>query len=71
MNRRSFLKSLGKVAALSICLPTTILSYDPIKREIVKPKIDNTIVNGYRGSQYMECGYIYAPYLPLIQTCNL
>lgn len=29
---------------------------------------ENTILMGYRGSQFLECGAVYAPYVPLIMT---
>lgn len=30
--------------------------------------IDNLILMGYRGSQFLECGAVYAPYVPLMMT---
>jgi hypothetical protein len=70
MNRRGFLKRLG-VAFGAVMLPTTLLSYDPVKQSVVKPKVDNSPLLGYKGSQFMEVGYVYCPYLPLVQTCNI
>jgi len=29
---------------------------------------DNMILMGYRGSQFLECGAVFAPYIPLIMT---
>ena len=29
---------------------------------------ENTILMGYRGSQFLETGAVYAPYVPLIMT---
>jgi hypothetical protein len=29
---------------------------------------ENTILLGYRGSQFLETGAVYAPYIPLIMT---
>jgi len=29
---------------------------------------ENTILLGYRGSQFLECGAVFAPYIPLIMT---
>ena len=29
---------------------------------------ENTILMGYRGSQFLECGAVYAPYIPLMMT---
>jgi hypothetical protein len=30
--------------------------------------IENTILLGYRGTQFLETGAVYAPYVPLIMT---
>jgi hypothetical protein len=70
MNRRSFFKRLG-MAVGAVMLPTSILSYDPVKQEVVNPKLDNSPVLGYKGHQFLEAGVVYAPYIPLIQTCHL
>jgi len=29
---------------------------------------ENTILMGFRGNQFLECGAVYAPYVPLIMT---
>jgi len=29
---------------------------------------ENTILAGYRGSQFLETGAVYAPYVPLMMT---
>jgi hypothetical protein len=29
---------------------------------------ENTILLGYRGSQFLEAGAVFAPYIPLIMT---
>ena len=29
---------------------------------------ENTILMGYRGSQFLEAGAVYAPYVPLMMT---
>jgi hypothetical protein len=29
---------------------------------------ENVILMGYRGSAFLECGAVYAPYVPLIMT---
>jgi len=29
---------------------------------------ENTILMGYRGSQFLETGAVYAPYIPLMMT---
>jgi hypothetical protein len=30
--------------------------------------VENTILMGFRGNQFLECGAVYAPYVPLIMT---
>ena len=30
--------------------------------------LENTILLGFRGSQFLECGAVYAPYVPLVMT---
>jgi hypothetical protein len=30
--------------------------------------LENTILLGFRGNQFLECGAVYAPYIPLIMT---
>lgn len=29
------------------------------------------MILGYKGAQFLETGVVYAPYLPLIQTCEI
>jgi hypothetical protein len=70
MNRRSFLKHLG-INLAAVILPTTLLSYDPVKREVIKPKLDNSPLLGYKGDKFLETAIVYAPYIPLFQTCNI
>jgi hypothetical protein len=71
MNRRGFLKNLASIVGL-VSLPITIINYDPVKRcKVYPPPPNNAMLTGYKGSQFMEVGYVYAPYIPLFQTCNL
>jgi hypothetical protein len=30
--------------------------------------LENTILLGFRGNQFLECGAVYSPYVPLIMT---
>ncbi len=68
MNRRGFLKRM--LVGVSTLLPISILSYDPIKQSIIKPKIDNSNLVGYKGHSFFETGYVYYPYIPLYSTKN-
>ena len=70
MNRRSFFKRLATAVGASL-LPITTLSFDPVTSKVVKPTLDTSPVLGYKGSQFLEAGVIYAPYIPLIQTAEL
>lgn len=71
MNRRSFFKNLGKVLGVATLLPTTLLSYDPVKQEVVKPRLDNSPLLGYKGDAFLEAGVVYAPYIPLYRTPDI
>lgn len=71
MNRRGFLRNLGSlVGALSVGLTV----FKPQERKKVvfttKPAPDGRLV-GYKGAQFFEAGVIYAPYIPLYQTCMI
>ena len=70
MNRRNFLKGAGGIIA-TICLPITILNYDPVSQKVITPKRDNSMFNGYKGPEFFECGYVYCPHLPLFTTNRL
>lgn len=68
MKRRAFLQVLGTAIAGIVALPTTTLSYDPVKQKVVKPKIINGCLLGYKGNQFLEAGIVYAPYIPIYKT---
>lgn len=71
MKRRSFLKHLMVIDGV-VCLPTTILNYDPVKRSVIyPPKLDVSMLTGYKGAEFMDVGYVYCPYIPMVQTPNL
>lgn len=72
MNRRGFLRNLGSlVGALSVGLTV----FKPQERKKVvfttKPAPDGSYLVGYKGAQFFEAGVIYAPYIPLYQTCMI
>jgi hypothetical protein len=68
MNRRGFFTNIFRAAA-AVVLPTVLLNYDPVKQAIVQPKkIGDMYLYGYKGSAFLETGYVYSPYIPLVQT---
>ncbi len=74
LNRRSFLRNLGSlVGALSVGLTV----FKPQKRKVLLLHTDSVFssqvatMTGYKGAQFLETGCVYAPYIPLVQTCDL
>jgi hypothetical protein len=70
INRRTFFSRVFKTVA-AVALPITVLSYDPVRQAVLYPKVENSCLLGYKGSSFLEAGIVYAPYIPLYQTCNL
>jgi len=71
MNKRRFLQIFGGVVSTIVALPLSTISYDPVKQKIIKPKIYYDGLEGFRGSSFLECGYIYAPYMVLYKTPDI
>ena len=71
MNRRSFFSLFGQIFTTAVILPTVIISYDPVIQKIIKPKVDDSILTGYKGNEFLECGYIYCPYIPFHRTTTI
>ena len=69
LTRRSFLRNLG-VLASAIGVGLTIVKPQSKSTKVISSQPKN-VIQGYKGSQFIECGIIYAPYIPLIQTCNI
>ncbi len=71
LNRRSFLRNLGSlVGALSVGLT---VSLPQKKRTILLLSEHRTTsqiatMTGYKGDAFLTSGYVYAPYIPLVQT---
>lgn len=66
MNRRGFLRTLMLapfVAPLAVAVVKK-LAATPIKA----PHRFTRMCAGYKGSQFLETGYVYAPYIPLTTT---
>ena len=63
MNRRSFFYRV--IINATTVLPLSFLSYCPVKQRVITPKTNDINLVGYKGSQFLECGHIYAPYIPL------
>lgn len=66
MNRRTFLKGLILGVVAAVVAPSILL---PAEKP-VEVKQESPIV-GYKGYQYFEAGYVYAPYIPLTVTAVL
>ena len=69
MNRRGFLRTLMLapfVAPLAVAIVKK-LATTPVKA----PHWFTQMCAGYKGSQFLEAGVVYAPYFPLFQTCHL
>lgn len=68
MNRRGFIRSLGIAsAALMLRLrPESALPKAPERKYFVfTAEYDGETLLGYRGRDFLEAGYIQAPYMPL------
>lgn len=69
LNRRSFFKRAFGAIATAVLMPVTTLSYDPVKQKVVDFfPTDTSSMAFYRGSDYLEAGYVYAPFIPLYCT---
>jgi hypothetical protein len=72
LTRRTFLRSLGAFAGaigigLTVTRPQQGFRTDYYSTFTVKGP-DNSYLMGYRGSQFLETGFVYAPYIPLYRT---
>lgn len=71
MNRRSFFRSIA-----TLIVAPTILINQSIRRTqipilpIKKAAFGEPIYTGFKGANFLETGYVYAPYIPLYQTYN-
>ena len=61
MNRRGFLGTLLGLVVAPVVVARVLSEYKP------KPKVDSKLV-GYKGSQFMNAGIVYAPYIPMLIT---
>ena len=71
MNRRGFLRNLGiLVSAISVGL--TVVKPQRKLKVTWTSEMDQDLKSfhtvGYKGSQFIEAGVVYAPYIPLYQT---
>ena len=69
MNRRKFLGGIfGALLAPKIA---SSIEAAPVVEKVVVSKVLDYEVLGYTGTEMMGSGYIYAPYIPLIQTRSI
>jgi hypothetical protein len=62
MNRRSFVKGLATLFGTIIVAPKLLLTENIITPTIVAQEFIDV---GYEGSEYMDSGMYYCPYIPL------
>lgn len=61
----------GSIDVGAVVLPSRVISYDPIKQEVVDPySKDNSILTGFKGENFIETGTVYAPYIPMYSTAH-
>lgn len=66
MNRRGFFRRLGGlIGAVSVGL--VAIKHNPLP----KPQQKTNVLTGYKGANFMQTGFVYAPYIPLIQSCMI
>ena len=72
LTRRGFLRNLG---ALASALSVGLTVFKPQERKKVvyfsTPAPDGGYLVGYKGSQFLETGAVYAPYIPLYKTPDI
>lgn len=59
MNRRGFLGAIAGVFA-GFCAPPAMFES--------KPKPKKAKLRGYKRTSYLDSGYFYAPYIPIVQS---
>lgn len=66
MNRRRF---LGTLVGLAVAPVARGYIFDGTNWKVYKcPRPNSSPVLGFKGSQFMETGIVYAPYIPLVVT---
>ena len=70
MKRRKFFSTLLGLVVAPVVVARVISEYKPKPKFVVfKPRsLGITTMVGYKGSQFLEPGYVYAPYIPLTFT---
>ena len=78
INRRNFLKGLGASLLGATILGRLLDEETSVKNKVTKLRAVYTpdiaqdrealYKMGYKGHQYLEAGYVYAPYIPLQMT---
>ena len=75
MTRRIFLRNLGiffgaMTVGLTVTRPQRAFRKDYYKTVTIRGP-DNSVLVGYKGSEFLEAGYVYAPYIPIYRTPNI
>ena len=72
MNRRGFIRSLTAIPFSGLAVDIISETFQRGVALPVKPITQNyPELVGYKGDQFFDGGYVYYPYIPLVQTCNL
>jgi hypothetical protein len=65
MNRRGFLGTLFGLAVAPAVVARVITAHKPKPKHKVYRNPHGDRLIGYKGAQFLEPGYVYAPYIPL------
>jgi len=72
MKRRGFLRSLLLAPFAGLAVRMVLETLQEGASLPVTPIVKSyPELLGYKGAQFLETGYVYAPYIPLYQTCDL
>jgi hypothetical protein len=63
MNRRGFLGTLFGLAAAPVIVARVLVSPPKPKYKVYRGQGGGLV--GYKGTQFINTGYVYAPYIPL------
>ena len=74
MTRRGFLRNLGVLASVLSVGLTVTMPQRKLKvywSSEMSQDLHASYLVGYKGSAFLETGYVYAPYMPLYRTPDI